>query len=257
MFYENQHFGITEYFCKEGGRDFSFPLHMHRSFELITVTDGEMTVDIDGKKYLLSIGESVLVFPEQLHSLSSEKSEHFLVIFSPDIVSAYYSGHSGEYPQSNRLSLPHHLLSQITALRKDSSSIKLKAIFYSVCAEFDENATYVKGKTAKKGLLKQIFDFVENNFEKSCTLEDLSAAIGHNSAYLSRYFSESTNMTFLSLVNRYRISRACYILRNSNGSVTECAYECGYKSLRSFNRNFISYIGMSPRDYRKNQKKDK
>jgi AraC-like DNA-binding protein len=101
------------------------------------------------------------------------------------------------------------------------------------------------------------FDFVENNCEKSCTLEDLSAAIGHNSAYLSRYFSESTNMTFLSLVNRYRISRACHILKNSNRSVTECAYECGYKSLRSFNRNFISYIGMPPREYRKNQKKDK
>ena len=257
MFFESEHSLSENEFKLWKCNRISFPIHIHRSFEYFKQINGSTEIWIDDRKYILKSGESVLVFPEQLHSLSSEKSEHFLVIFSPDIVSAYYSGHSGEYPQSNRLSLPHHLLSQITTLKKDSSSIMLKAIFYSVCAEFDENATYVKGKTAKKGLLKQIFDFVENNFEKSCTLEDLSAAIGHNSAYLSRYFSESTNMTFLSLVNRYRISRACYILKNSNRSVTECAYECGYKSLRSFNRNFISYIGMSPRDYRKNQKKDK
>lgn len=257
MFYENQHFGISEYFCKERGRNFSFPIHIHRSFELITLTEGEMTVDIDSEKYLLHKGESVLVFPEQLHSLSSEKSEHFLVIFSPDIVSAYYSGHSGEYPQSNRLTLPDHLLSQIIDLKKDSPSVKLKSVFYSVCAELDENTTYVKRQTAEKDLLKQIFDFVENNFEKDCTLEDLSAAVGYNSSYLSRYFSKSTNMTFLSLVNRYRINRACYILKNNSKSMIECAYECGYKSLRSFNRNFRSYIGMSPKDYRKNQKKDK
>lgn len=251
MFYEDQHFGISEYFCLERGKDFSFPMHMHRSFELITVTDGEMTVDIDGEKYLLQKGESVLVFPEQIHALSSEKSEHFLVIFSPDIVSAYYSAHSGEYPQSNRLILPNLLLSQISALEKYSSSVKLKAVFYSVCAELDGNTTYVKRKILEKDLLKQIFDFVEGNFEKSCTLEDISAALGHNSSYLSRYFSETANMTFLSLVNRYRISRACYLLKNSNRSVTECAFECGYKSLRSFNRNFLAYIGVSPKEYRK------
>ncbi|MBQ8689860.1 MAG: helix-turn-helix transcriptional regulator [Clostridia bacterium] len=80
----------------------------------------------------------------------------------------------------------------------------------------------------------------------------MSIAIGYNSSYLSRYFKEFTNMTFVSCVNRYRISRACYMLKNSDKTVLECAYECGYKSLRSFNRNFMLYVGVTPTDYRTN-----
>ena len=78
MFYQSQHFGISEYFCKETGKDFSFPMHMHHSFELIMVLDGEMTVSIGEKKYVLREREAVLIFPEQIHSLSSQKSEHHL-----------------------------------------------------------------------------------------------------------------------------------------------------------------------------------
>ena len=140
MFYQSQHFGVSEYFCKETGKDFSFPMHMHHSFELITVLDGEMTVNIGEQKYLLCRGEAVLIFPEQIHSLSSQKSEHLLVIFSPDIVSAYYSRHSGEYPESNRISLSEYIYSQIVSLEDELSTVKLKAIFYSVCSEFDEGA---------------------------------------------------------------------------------------------------------------------
>ncbi|MBE6592578.1 MAG: helix-turn-helix domain-containing protein [Ruminococcaceae bacterium] len=251
MFYQSQHFGVSEYFCKETGKDFSFPMHMHHSFELITVLDGEMTVNIGEQKYLLCRGEAVLIFPEQIHSLSSQKSEHLLVIFSPDIVSAYYSRHSGEYPESNRISLSEYIYSQIVSLEDELSTVKLKAIFYSVCSEFDEGAAYVKRKNAEKGLLREMFEFVENNFDKSCTLEELGTAIGYNSSYLSRYFSESTKMSFVAFVNRYRVSRACHILKNSDKSVMECAYECGYMSLRSFNRNFKLYAGRSPKEYRR------
>ena len=91
MFYQFQHFGISEYFCKEYGKNFSFPAHLHQSFEFITVLSGEMDITVDDKTYKLSSGESLLIFPHQLHSLSSTNSKHMLCIFSPDIVIAYYS----------------------------------------------------------------------------------------------------------------------------------------------------------------------
>lgn len=251
MFYENKHFGISEYFCKESGRNFSFPMHLHHSFEFIAILKGTMTVNVGRARYEVSAGEGVFIFPEQLHSLESEESEHLLVIFSPDIISAFYSKHSTELPRCGKISLPPYLASQIAELERTSSSVKKKGVLYSLCAILDESTDYVKRKTVENGLLRSIFDFVENNYSKKCSLEDISTALGYNSSYLSRYFSEATDMSFISLVNRYRISRACYLLSNSTKSIIECAYECGYTSLRSFNRNFKLYIGVSPKEYRK------
>ena len=65
MFYQDQHFGVSEYFCRETGENFSFPAHIHRSFECITVLKGEMTVtdviatDGVGFDELLSVAYSV------------------------------------------------------------------------------------------------------------------------------------------------------------------------------------------------------
>lgn len=251
MFYQSQHFGISEYFHRESGKNFSFPMHMHRSFEFITVTNGCMTVNVGNTGYELKKGEGILIFPDQLHSLESDESEHLLFIFSYDIIRAFFSKHSSELPICPKFSIPEYLLSQVFDIDKDSSLIKKKGVLYALCALLEENAEYEKRRIGKNDLLGAIFDFVEKNYDKSCTLVDVSSAIGYNSSYLSRYFSAATNMSFISYVNRYRISRACYILKNTDKTVLECAYECGYTSLRSFNRNFMIFIGASPRDYRR------
>ena len=89
MFYQTQHFGLSEYFHKETGTNFSFPMHMHHSFELITIIEGSMTVIVGNDKYELKKGESILVFPEQLHSLESSESKHILFIFSAHTITLF------------------------------------------------------------------------------------------------------------------------------------------------------------------------
>ena len=49
MLYQFQHFGISEYFCKEYGENFNYPIHLHQSFEFIVVLDGEMKITVDSK----------------------------------------------------------------------------------------------------------------------------------------------------------------------------------------------------------------
>ena len=74
MLYQLQHFGSSEYICKEYKNNLSFPLHLHQSFEFITVLSGEMKITVDGVLYNIKIGESLLIFPNQLHSFESTKS---------------------------------------------------------------------------------------------------------------------------------------------------------------------------------------
>ena len=143
------------------------------------------------------------------------------------------------------------MISQFLDINEASSVIKKKAILYGICSLFDETAEYVEKCVGEQGLLHDIFDFVENNYDKEYNLNALGHTLGYNGAYLSRYFKEATGICYTSYVNRYKINKACYLLKNTNKTILECACDCGYASLRNFNRNFKSIIGQSPKEYRK------
>ena len=102
MLYEAKNSFDTD-LCKiETGVDFSFPKHLHSSFEFITATEGELVVSVDNEDYLLKSGDALLIFPHQVHSLKScVHSRHFLCIFSPKLVSAYSGIYTSKLPISN------------------------------------------------------------------------------------------------------------------------------------------------------------
>lgn len=250
MLYQFQHFGASEYFCKEYGENFSYPVHLHHSFEFITVVSGEMEVTVDNKVYTLNKGESVFVFPNQMHSLSSKNSEHMLCIFSPELVRSYAKKVSDKIPIENKVLFDPYIIDALDNLLPESSTVEKKGILYSLCGGFDKNAEYKKKTDFDEDLLYKIFRFVEENYSKDCSLISLSEKTGYSYSYLSRCFKQTTGISFNAYVNRFRLSNACYLLDNSNCSVLQCALDSGYKSLRSFNRNFISFLSVTPTQFR-------
>jgi hypothetical protein len=177
MFYEFKHIGSSDYFVKEYGENFSFPPHMHLCFELVVVLDGEMKVTVDGKDRVLYSGEALLIFPNQLHSLASEKSRHLLCIFSPDLVRAYSSKTEKYLPESNYFVPDEYLVKSLDKMPDDANLIAKKGLLYSVCAAFDKIAEYQSRKSGQSDMLSKIFAFVEENFSEECTLEELSAQL--------------------------------------------------------------------------------
>lgn len=252
MFYEFSHFGVSEYFRKEYGKNFNYPMHLHHSFEFITLISGEMDVAVDNRVYTIRAGESVLVFPNQLHSLESRNSEHMLCIFSPELVKAYSSKSAEKRPVDNTVSISSHLISELDNLCENASLIEKKGLLYSLCAQFDNRAVYSEGKDDDKNLLYRIFEFVELNYSKECSLYSLADKTGYSYSYLSRYFKRIVGISFNDYVNQYRISNACYLLTNSTCSILQCAYDSGFGSLRSFNRNFAAHLSVTPKEYREN-----
>ena len=238
MFYQFQHFGISESFSKEVGENFSYPVHLHQSFEFIYIVSGEMQVNVDNKVYELKKGEAVIIFPNQIHSLTSQNSKHVLYIFSGELIKAFASKYQSKVPKNNKFSPNEYLISVAEKIDEKSSSFEKKGLFYSLCAEFDKSTEYDKRSFGDNDILRKIFEFVENNYKKDCSLEELSKNTAFSYSYLSRYFKRMTGVSFNEYVNTYRISNACYMLTNSNETVLHCALESGYSSLRSFNRNF-------------------
>ena len=47
-----------------------------------------------------------------------------------------------------------------------------------------------------------------------------------------------------------RINRACKLLGEDSLNITEIANECGFSTIRTFNRVFLKTVGMTPKAYR-------
>lgn len=229
-----------------------FPTHLHGNLEFITTTEGELTVNVDKKQYSVTPGNGVLVFPNQPHSFHIEKGkEVFICIFSPHLVKAYFPLHNGKRPESNIFECSPSLIECLSELKTPQNILKVKSILYFLCSEFDKMKTYYDIHADINTLLSKIFSFVENNYRKECSLESLSQSISYNKIYISRYFKNITGISYTEYVNRYRINEATFLLKNSTRKILDIALECGFTSLRSFNRNFKDSVGMTPLEYRK------
>lgn len=250
MFYEFNHLGSPNYLKIERNCNFSFPPHLHQCFECIILLSGSMKVTVDKHAYTLHAGEALLIFPNQIHALESEQSEHILCIFSPRLVSAYHSGLVGKLPKDNQFTPHPHYVETLKQLRQNSSISEKKGLLYSLCAQFDITAKYNTKQTDTKDLLHKIFSFVEDHFSADCSLSMLANSLGYDHSYLSRFFKKMVGIPFNAYVNHYRLSHACYLMENTSLSIIECAFESGFTSIRSFNRNFQKQYEMPPKAFR-------
>lgn len=254
MFYETRNTGDSEHLRVDTENNMNFPRHIHNSYEIILMLGGEMNVTVDMDDYTLRDGDALMIFPNQIHSLSSEQSEHITFAFSPLLVSAYSTKLSDKIPADGKFRMPEHLKDALCALGSDSTVVEKKGALYSVCAFFDKTAEY-KPRSSGSEPFFRIFTFVENNYTSECSLYDAVREVGMNYAYVSRMFKRLVGVSYNEYVNMLRLDRACYLMENTTKSITECALESGFSSTHTFNRNFKEHYGITPYKYRVRESK--
>ncbi len=253
-FYELKHEISADYFTVEQNRDFSFPLHMHRCYEIILLLEGRMKITLEKQEYVIEAGDMILIKPNYIHGLKTDgTSRHILCIFSPELIAAISE-------PLERYHLTSPIIRNVPALyrtlfenmREDASIGGIKGFLYTVSnrfyAQLDMTAEDPNGKG--KHLLREVFRYVEKNMRGSCSMQELSGELGYSPSYLSRFFYTRVGMPYSDYVRNIKISHACYLLRNTRDSVSEIALQCGYVSSTSFNRNFKQMTGQSPTEYR-------
>ncbi|WP_035672395.1 AraC family transcriptional regulator [Flavobacterium sp. 83] len=98
--------------------------------------------------------------------------------------------------------------------------------------------------------LKVVYTFIENNFQRNITIEEMGELTHLSKAAFCRYFKKMTRLTFTEFLNQYRIEQAKRLLK-SDKNVTETCYECGFESLSYFNRIFKKVVGENPIQFKK------
>ena len=58
--------------------------------------------------------------------------------------------------------------------------------------------------------LKQVVEFIEQNYASPLTLQQLSASVSMSPKYFCRFFPKANHQTPMDYLNRQRIEEACY-----------------------------------------------
>ena len=94
---------------------------------------------------------------------------------------------------------------------------------------------------------------IEANKYRSLSLDELAILSGLSLSSFKRKFKEVFDKSPRKYLSTVKMEKAAKMLLDKEYRVTDVAYDCGYDNVPTFNRNFKSYFGVSPSDYRLTQ----
>ena len=98
--------------------------------------------------------------------------------------------------------------------------------------------------------INKIVQFVEKNYHHKISLEDVGELVGMSASSVSRFFKQRTRHNFWDYLNGFRIDRAAQMMIETEHTISEISYACGFNNISNFNRVFRERIGTTPSDYR-------
>ena len=96
--------------------------------------------------------------------------------------------------------------------------------------------------------------YLNDHYREDITLDDLAEKFYISRSYLTRIVKETTGITVVQYLTVVRIRQAARLLRETDSPITEIADLCGFGNVTYFEKVFNRIRGMTPRQYRKNNR---
>jgi|GEM_PF-27982 len=110
VFYEN----VADRFYVREFQTRNFPAHLHEDFEVRYIEEGEMTLNIGSKSYVMHKGEFALIFPELIHSIEVPEGAH-----TRSIVLVANPTYAGTHLQTLKMYLPKNPILPASKVHED------------------------------------------------------------------------------------------------------------------------------------------
>ncbi len=104
-------------------------------------------------------------------------------------------------------------------------------------------------RTGDEDLVGRVRAFIENNFARRLTLDDVAEAVYVNRSYLSRIYKQKTGENLFNAINRRKVEEAKRQMAEGNKKIWEIAEMVGVEDTAYFSKMFKRYTGYSPREY--------
>ena len=107
------------------------------------------------------------------------------------------------------------------------------------------------GKESFPELVQRLLLFVEQNYDRILTNQQIADELGYHSYYLNRVFKKSTGMTIHQAVIREKMRVAESLLKETALTIGAIAMETGFADTAQFCAIFKKHTGSTPTEYRK------
>ena len=240
---------IIEY--ENGNGDF----HFHSQIELCFVEEGRIDAIVNNKTKSLKKGEISIALSFDTHVYIPSDYARFTVLIIPlHMCEKFLSAINNKKISSPFITdsaLTCKIKEYISALKKESTNeIEKIGYIYLILGviidnlRFDESDKYVDTQ-----LLSRLLLYIHNNYNKNITLSSIANKFGYNASYISRYFKSCLDIGIAQYLNIIRLKNAIELMNTKKHSITYCALESGFTSLRSFYRIFQNEFNCSPKKY--------
>jgi len=101
-----------------------------------------------------------------------------------------------------------------------------------------------------KRLVRQAIVYLHTNYSERVSRRDIARHIGITEDHLTFCFRQEMGITPIQYLQRYRINKSKHLLKESDQTITEIAFNVGFSDSGYFSRIFRREVGMSPEMFR-------
>lgn len=253
--------------------DLSFYPHFHAEVEFVYVESGSILVGANEEKRLLKQGDMAIFGSNDIHYFDSKDlaSSMIVVIFHPELV-----GKSVSWPGDFRFESPFisadqtgmqtvkAILNRILREKKEAKPghrLFIQASLLELCAMLQRHLPVhaleresQERIASRKIRIQRILSFIEEHYQEDLSVEAMCVQFGMEPSYFCRMFKKAIGMNFRTYLNSIRVLNATRQLEINDASITDIALNCGFGSVRTFNRVYLEFQGCPPSEVRKGKK---
>lgn len=178
-----------------------------------------------------------------------EINADFMDAFQQDFTQMLFSVLEQEHIQAHKL-FSDEKSKILTNKAVNSVYDMLKWVDYSIAKASD----CIKETRKMKSVIDEVKEYIELNFDKNISRNDIASRFYINPDYLSRIFNKETGLSIPEYQAKLRINKAVLLLQ-SGKSISETASLVGYDNYSYFSTVYKKFEGITPAEFRKKFKK--
>lgn len=251
--------------------NFEFKWHYHQEYELTYIIKGSGYRLVGNSYEYFNEGDLVLLGSNLPHTWTSKKqkglkSEAIVIQFSNEFISSFLSIHEG-IPIRKMLEFAargirfennetwHNQLLQITESRGMERILKLIRVLDDLSREpihmISSNTFHIIVSKKNEMRINKVCLYIQDHFMGKISLKEVADLIHLTESNFCKFFKKATGKTYSDYINEMRINEAARLLLQTEKTINQISYECGFETLSYFNRVFLNKKRKTPSTFRK------
>lgn len=246
--------------------------HWHPELELDYVLRGGVDFTINGRPQLLTAGECLFLNSGVLHTARQredmESALIMVVVFRPSLFAKehpdsgflrYFSGSEESLVWDGASEEMVLALERLAGLREGEYGYELMClseisrIWLYASRRMQQGGQRNDGGAAH-GPVKKMLAYIHDHYQEKITIDQLTAFAGVGRTQCYSQFRQYTGLSPVAYLNDYRLNRAAALMLETECSVTEAGYACGFGDSSYFVKLFRQRFGVPPMRYRRERK---